>query len=184
MNMKLSIYKNFALVAMCILCVSFQTYAQENASPKIEVKQVAAQKAAVIKVTVPTNVMGQKMGELYGKLFGYLGANKIQPVGAAFAVYYEYDPKGNTVFEVGVPIASPIQGNDEIKFKEFPAMKVLATLYVGPYEKIGPVYVALTKYASDNKIVTLSTPWEVYLTDPNQVKDPNKYQTMVYFPVK
>jgi effector-binding domain-containing protein len=50
------------------------------------------------------------------------------------------NPQGNTVFEVGVQVSSAIQGNDEVKYKEFPAMKVVSTLYVGSYENVAPAY--------------------------------------------
>ena len=70
---------------------------------KIEIKHIDAQKALIIKADVPTSEVGPKMGEMYGELFSYLGQNQINPVGPPFAVYYSFDPQGNTIFEAGVP---------------------------------------------------------------------------------
>ena len=182
MKTKFSINTMFIVLAI-MFSFSVHTLAQTTA-PKIEVKDIAAQKALVIKITVTSSAIGQKMGELYGKLFTYMGANNLQIAGAPFAIYYSYDPKGNTEFEAGVPISASATGNDEVKYKEIPAMKVISSLHVGSYDSTGPVYEAITKYAKDNKLETQSATWEVYLTDPNTEKDPTKYKTLIYFVVK
>lgn len=184
MKTKLPLRK-IGIVIFAMFCITFQVFSQQTVTfPKIEVKDIAAQKAVSIKTTVPSASIGQKMGELYGKLFSHLGNNSVQPAGHPFTVYYSYDPNGNTEFEAGVPVSKDVQGTDEIKFKEYPAMKVLSTLYVGPYEKVGPVYEALKKYATDNKLETQPLSWEIYLTDPTSETDPNKYQTIIYFVLK
>jgi effector-binding domain-containing protein len=176
----------FRLVTLSLLfcLLSWPIFGQSTGNYKIEVKQVAAIKAAVIKVTTSSTEMSNKMSELYGKIFAYLGENKIQLVGPPFAVYYAFDPKGNTTFEVGAPINEKLKESADIKYKEFPAMKVISTMHIGPYDQITPVYAALEKYAKENKIAFVPVSWEIYLTDPNTEKDPNKYQTLVYFPVK
>ena len=168
---------------VCIFCFSGGIFSQ-TADIKVETKQVGSQKTLVIKSTVPSSDMSKAMGDLFGKLFGYLGSNNIQPAGPPFAVYYDYDPKGNTVFELGVPVASETKGTNEIVYKEFPAMKVISSLYVGPYEKVGPVYEYISKYIKDNGLQISGPTWEIYLTNPGQEPDPNKYQTAIYYPVK
>ncbi|HEY4784513.1 MAG TPA: GyrI-like domain-containing protein [Bacteroidales bacterium] len=184
MKTKMSV-TGICIALAVMLNTPFKVTAQSSpTTPKIEVKEVNAQKALTIKVSVPTNTIGQKMGELYGKLFGHLGENSLQPAGAPFAVYYSFDPNGNTEFEVGVPVSTETKGTDEIKYKEYPAMKVISTLYVGPYEKMGPVYEALKKYAADNKLETQPATWEVYLTDPMKETDTSKYQTLIYYVIK
>lgn len=169
--------------------ISFKTVvAQEqvkcSGEPKIEIKHIEAQKALVVKADVPTSEIGPKMGELYGLLFGYLGQNQLQPAGPAFAVYYSFDPQGNTVFEAGVPILAKTKGNGEVFYKEFEGMNAVSTLYIGPYEKMEPVYIALDKFIKDNNLKEKGISWEVYLTDPMAEPDPNKYQTLIYFPVE
>ena len=188
--------KTLQIVLRCVMVSLFVTIlsglnylavAQQDAntvvSPKIEIKQVEAQKALVIKVQIPSKDIGAKMGELYGKLFTYVGTNRIATSGAPFAVYYEYNPQGNTTFEVGVPVSSLIQGSEEITYKEFPAMKVASSLFIGPYDQTGPIYEALMKYIKDNNLQINGASWEIYLNDPMQVKDPSKYQTLIYFPI-
>ena len=151
---------------------------------KIEIKNIDPQKTLVIKADVPTSEVGPKMGEFYGKLFQYIGQNQIKAVGPPFAVYYSFDPKGNTVFEAGIPIENKVEVTGEIDYKEFEATKAASTLYTGPYEKMEPAYIALQKYLKDNNIKEKGTAWEVYLTDPSEEPDPNNYKTIIYFPVE
>jgi len=150
----------------------------------IEVKQVEAQKAIVIKYDVPNKDIGPAMGKAFEKLYGFLMSNNIVPAGPPFSVYYSFDPNGNTVFEVGVPVSGPFNGNEELVYKEFPAVKAVSTLYKGPYENMQPVYSELSNYIASNGFEATGTSWEVYLTDPSQETDPKDYQTIIYFPVK
>jgi effector-binding domain-containing protein len=179
--------KTLSVYLLALICFGVQGIAQETKvksdSLKIEVKQVEAQKAIVIKVTVATREIGQKMGEVYGKLFSYSGANNITPAGPPFSVYYEFDPNGNTTFEAGFPVSQVVKSEGDVVYKEYPAMKVVSTLYVGPYEKMMEPYTALDKYIKDNKLETIKTSWEVYLTNPMEVK-PEENKTIIYFPIK
>ncbi|NJK87910.1 MAG: GyrI-like domain-containing protein [Bacteroidales bacterium] len=149
---------------------------------KIEVKNIDAQKALVIKKETPTSQIGEAMGEVYGKLFSYLEQNNIAPAGAPFAVYLEFDPQGKTVFEAGVPVSSDANVSGELIMKDYPGMKVACTKFVGSYDKMMPVYEAMDKYLKDSKLEAAGGPWEVYLTDP-AVTEPDKNETLVYFPV-
>lgn len=161
------------------------TAQQPNAqSPVFEIKSLDAQKAFTMKAEVQTSEISAKMGEMYKKLYSYLGENHIQPVGPPFAVYYSFDPSGKTVFEAGVPVASVQKSPTDIVFKEYPAMKVLKTLYVGEYEKMAPVYEKMEQYLKDQKLESTNMVWEVYLTDPATVKSPADNQTLIYYCIK
>ena len=186
-NKSLFYSSGISFLICLLLSLSFKVFSQESndiTGLKIEVKEVEAAKALVIKTSVPINEIGPKMGEMYGKLFGFLEENNIEPVGPPFAVYYEFNPEGNTTFETGIPVAQTVEGNEVISFKEFPAMKVATTIYTGAYETFIPVYEALSKYLEENKLESDGTTWEIYLTDPNEVEDPNENQTIIYFPIK
>ncbi len=186
-NKSLFISSGIFFLVCLLLSFSFQVFSQESdniTDLKIEVKKIESVKALVIKTSVPMNEIGPKMGEMYGKLFDFLEKNDIKPAGPPFAVYYEFNPEGNTTFETGIPVTENVEGNEEISFKEFPAMKVITTLYYGAYENLMPVYKALGKYLEKNKLESDGTTWEIYLTDPNEMEDPNENQTIIYFPIK
>jgi effector-binding domain-containing protein len=124
------------------------------------------------------------MGELYQQLFSYMGSAQIQPAGPPFAVYYSYEPEGNTVFETGIPVQGKSEGKGEIIYKEYPGMKVVSTLFIGAYEDMGHIYQALENYLKENKLESTGSSWEVYLTDPGEVESPDENKTLIYFPIK
>ena len=150
----------------------------------IEVKDIDAQNALVMKADVPMSTISEKMGEIYKTLFTYVGENGIQPAGPAFAVYYSWEPEGNIVFEAGVPVASETEGTNEIIYKEFPVMKAVSTLYTGSYENMEPVYNDIMKYIEENELESTGNSWEIYLTDPSKVASPDDNKTLIYFPIK
>lgn len=178
MKNKIKPFKSFVFTA--ILFISCVVSAQEY---NIEVKNVDATRAVIIKAETASSDIGQSMGEIYGKLFSFLGQKNVSPAGAPFAVYYKFDPQGNTEYEGGVPVKGKIETSGEISFKEYPAMKVVSVMYTGAYENMMPVYNAIDKYIKDNKLEKAGASWEVYLTDPDETT-PEKNQTIIYFPVK
>jgi effector-binding domain-containing protein len=121
------------LVSFVIICAFYGAYTNLHAQDSlgksshtdILVKEIDAQKALLMKAEVPMNAIGQKMGELYQTLFTYLQDKGIAPAGAAFAIYYSFDPNGTTVFEAGVPIAEKTEGKENIVYRELPVMKVV-----------------------------------------------------------
>lgn len=178
----MSIIKVYVIFFLMSILMVNKGFAQDSAN--IEIKDIDAQKALIIKAEVETSQIGPKMGELYGKLFEYTGKNNIQMTGAPFAVYYSFDPTGKTVFEVACPVGSKTESKDGVEFKEYPSMKVVTTLYNGAYENMMPVYEKLQGYLAANNLKSTGIVWEVYLTDPQEVKDPNENQTIIYFPIE
>ncbi len=177
------------LVITCLLSGNLNSTIAQDSEKKysrtdILVRDIDAQKTLVMKAEIPMSAIGTKMGEMYGSIFGYLQTQNIAPAGAPFAIYYSYDPNGNTIFEAGVPVAETVQGNETISYKEFPVTKVVSTVYTGSYENMGTVYAEIQKYLADNKLESTGVTWEVYLTDPSSVSDPSQNQTIIYFPVK
>jgi effector-binding domain-containing protein len=177
------------LIALCLISSVFvklqaQDPAKKSSHTEIVIKEIPAQKTLVIHADVPASQIGQKIGEMYGELFAFMQTQKITPAGPVFALYYSWDPNGNTVFEAGIPVSEEVSGNDHIQFKEFQAMKAVSTLFTGAYEDFGSVYTEIDNYIKENKIEAAGQSWEVYLTDPSSIKDQSQNQTIIYFPIK
>ena len=178
---KIVLRKGIIMLFLLIVAGNYLS-AQEN-NYKIEVKQMDGIKALVIKADIPTAEIADNMGPLFGKLMNYMQEKEVAPGGPPFAVYYSFDPEGNTVFEIGAPVASACEGNGEIEFKEYPPTKAVSTLFVGAYADMVPVYEAMDKYMKDNNLEHQGIVWEVYYTDPSEVA-PEENQTLIYYPLK
>ena len=169
-----------------LLCIFISINAQESkdgGSSKFEIKQVEAVKALVINAETTMQEIGPTMGNIYSQLFSYVESDSIQLAGPPFTVYLSWDPEGTVVFESGLPVAKADAGKDDIVFKEYPAMKVVSTLYKGSYEKMEAVYNEMMEYMKTNNLESTNSSWEIYLTDPNEVA-PEDNQTIIYFPIK
>ena len=182
MKFKQIVRRKGMLMLFLIVVAGNNITAQEN-NYKIEVKQMDGIKALVIKADIPTAEIADNMGPLFGKLMNYMQENGVAPEGPPFAVYYSFDPEGNTVFELGAPVASVCEGNGEIEFKEYPPTKAVSTMFVGAYTGMMPVYEAMDKYMKDNNLQQEGIVWEVYYTNPSEVA-PEENQTLIYYPLK
>ena len=149
-----------------------------------DMKMVTTQpmKAMVYKTSATMDQMQAKMEEAFGKLMNYCKEQGIEPASAPYAMYYEYDPDQQTVFEVGIPVSKKCQETEEIKFRQVPEQNAVMAKHTGAYESIYLTYNTIQKFMNEKKLKISGPPWEVYLTDPDQVKAPSKWETLVYFP--
>lgn len=139
-------------------------------------------KAMVYKTSATMDQMQTKMGEAFGKLMTYCNEQGIKPASAPYAMYYEYDPDQQTVFEVGIPVQEKCKETEEITFKQIPEQKAVMAKHTGAYESIYITYNTIQKFMNEQNLKISGPPWEVYLTDPDRVKDQSKWETLVYFP--
>ena len=56
--------------------------------------------------------------------------------------------------------------------------------YFGPYENIGSVHDAISRYIKVMDLEYAGPPWEIYVTDPMQEPDTAKWETVVCYPIK
>ncbi|NEN25503.1 hypothetical protein G3O08_18585 [Cryomorpha ignava] len=124
--------------------------------------------------------------ERYGKLMAYIGEDgQKNMLGAPFAIFSVWDEENNLAeIEVAVACKSTKPGKDKIKKGDTYAGEVLKCQFMGPYENTGEAHEFINKYASDNNLEITGSPWEVYVTDPANEPDQNKWITEVYYPIK
>jgi len=60
----------------------------------------------------------------------------------------------------------------------------VVTVHRGPYNGLTDTYNALAAWMEANGHEQGGAPWEVYLTDPGETRDPADYRTEVYWPVR
>jgi effector-binding domain-containing protein len=97
------------------------------------VVQTAAQRTAVIYVTVPRADIQRVMGPAIGEVMAAVAAQGIAPAGLVFT-YHLRNPSDVFDFEVGVPVASPVAAIGRVGRGALPAATVARAAYSGPYE--------------------------------------------------
>jgi effector-binding domain-containing protein len=132
--------------------------------------------------------ISKTLGELYSKIQAKIDENKLAMAGAPCAMYPGYKP-GDTLVKIiaCIPTNNLCKGkcDEGMKCMEIKTTKCVMSKYLGPYETNHIAYEAIQKYITEHKL-TMSgdMPWEEYENDPMTEKDPSKYITNVYWPIK
>lgn len=127
-----------------------------------------------------------ELGKSWEELFNWLNNNKVKSTGVPFSIYYDDPTKvkpESTKYEVCVPVPAGTKGDKAVQVKKFGPAQVASTIYIGPYEKIGPTYQKLTEWTMNNNFEIAGPPHEFYLNSPNQVPA-ESLKTEICFPVK
>lgn len=127
-----------------------------------------------------------EMGKPLMELFTWLGKNKVMPAGAPFGVYYDDPAKvkpESTRYEVCVPVPAGTKGDKMVKVKKFGPVQVAATIFIGPYDKVGLTYQKLAEWIMNNNYKLAGPAHEFYLNSPDEVPA-ESLQTQIAFPVR
>lgn len=153
----------------------------------IEVKEIEATPVLYKAMKVDRDSIGSALGECLPAVFGYVMENGLQPAGHPYVRYMNMSDAFFDI-EAGIPLvegsASQPAADTGIAAGELPAGKVASTIHTGPYEGLREAYAAIERWlneSSDHEAV--GPPWEVYLTDPGEVPNPEDWQTEVLFPI-
>lgn len=134
-------------------------------------------KRATIEIT--------QIGTVIGSVFEAIFQNGMQPCGPVMTFYMdlEFHPEHADV-EVCVPV---MPCNDQAAI---PGVKLLdvglcaTCTYVGAYSKMGMAYAAVMKWIEENQYKVAYAPFDVYLNNPQDVKNPEELMTEIWFPIQ
>jgi effector-binding domain-containing protein len=127
----------------------------------------------------------------FGEVFGWLAQRGIAPAGAPFFRYNVIDMERQLNVEAGVPVAAPVEGDDQVIAGTLPAGRYATYLHVGPYDGLIGAVDTLLQWADaqglewDSSGAEGGERWgcrlESYLTDPSQQPDASKWETQLAF---
>ncbi|MCX7785427.1 MAG: GyrI-like domain-containing protein [candidate division WOR-3 bacterium] len=127
-----------------------------------------------------------EVGKAFAELTSRALLNKVTITGTPFAIYYD-DPNKvipeSTRYEVCIPVASSTKEDKLIKIKKLPPTEVASTIYIGPYDKIGPTYLNFMSWLEKNNYIISGPAREIYLNDPSKVPA-ESLKTEIQFPIK
>ncbi len=154
-------------------------------SPKLEQRREQAYVAIRANATRPE--LSTKLPPLIGELASWLAARGVNPMGAPFYRYLIIDQSEKFDIEVGVPVSSPLQGDDRVDVGVIPSGCYAVTTHIGSYDHLQYATAELKKWAAENDVQWDSSEdesrWgarlETYLTDPSEEPDPKKWQTEI-----
>jgi effector-binding domain-containing protein len=155
-----------------------------------DITQRAAQPYAGISVWVTPAALGS-VADRIPEIFGWLGARGITPVGPPFFRYLVIDMERELLVEAGVPVASAVEDDGEIRGGTLPAGRFAVLTHTGAPDTLVAPTSALLDWAEarglafDVSHTDAGEKWgcrlENYLTDPAEQPDTSKWQTELAF---
>lgn len=155
-----------------------------------EITQRAAQPYAGISAWVTMASVGS-VAHRIPEIFGWLGSRGIGPAGPPFFRYHVIDMERELLVEVGVPVASEIEDDGEIRGGTLPAGRFAVMTHTGAPQTLMAATSALLDWAAGQGLAWDVAPtdkgeqWgcrlEFYLTNPADEPDTSKWQTELAF---
>ena len=144
--------------------------------------ELRAQPVISIREQLAQEQLPAFFGRAFGELYAHLGRHGTPPRGEPFVVYHAFGPGGIDA-EVCLPVPTVVPATDRITYKELPAMTVVETLHVGPYDELGQAYLVLDQWIDDHGFLAAGPVRERYLNEPGPGVSPATYRTIVQIPI-
>ena len=147
-----------------------------------EITNTMAQPFAGIRFTIPRSEIQTVMGPGINEVMAAIEAQGSSPIGPWFTHHFKMDP-ATFDFEICVPIGAPIAAIGRVFCGEKPALKVVRTIYQGPYEGLGGAWGEFGGWITANGHVTGLDLYECYQVGPESGPDPAQWRTELSRPL-
>lgn len=144
--------------------------------------QTQAQASATIHLTVPRDQIQSVMGPAMQEVMQTVAAQGAQPAGPLFS-YHRHIPTDTFDFEVGIPVARPVDPTGRVQPSELPATRIARTIYRGPYEGLGDAWGKFNQWIEAQGLKAGPTLWECYAVGPESGSDTTQWQTELNRPL-
>jgi effector-binding domain-containing protein len=144
--------------------------------------QTQAQASATIHLTVPRDQIQSVMGPAMQEVMQTVAAQGAQPAGPLFS-YHRHIPTDTFDFEVGVPVARPVDPAGRVQPSELPATRIARTIYRGPYEGLGDAWCEFMDWMKSQQLKPAADLWECYLAGPESSDNPADWRTELNRPL-
>lgn len=137
-----------------------------------------------IRDTVNQREMSNIHGKLYAKINQYMDANAVESDAAPLIIYHLWTDSIVDV-EAGIPIKDSLMVSDShIRLNKMLPGNVVTATHYGSYERLPETYFGINEWMRKNRVIVVSPPWESYVTDPAKEENPDKWETVIFFPVE
>ncbi len=129
--------------------------------------------------------LAEVLADVLPAVFGYAMEAGLAMTGPPFVRYVDQSAAFFEI-EAGVPLAQPATVPDDkpdIIAGALPGGDAAVTVHVGPYDRLGEAHAAVDRWIAENDYSMSGGPWEVYLTDPAEVADPEEWKTQIFWPL-
>lgn len=118
------------------------------------------------------------MGPTIGEVFRAVAAQEVSLTGPWFTHHFRR-PGDTFDFEACVPVATPIAPVGRVQPSQWPEMRVVRTVYHGPYEGLGEAWAEFLDRIEADGLKIAEDLWECYLTGRESDSDPTRWRTQL-----
>lgn len=136
-----------------------------------------------IRATVPMSALPRFFGEAFHELAAAATSEGRSMAGPPFARYHSVATETIDV-EAVMPIRGATGTTGRVHPVDLAGGPAIQVHHVGPYDGIKPAYEAIARWMAEHRRAPAEPPREVYLTDPQAVPDPNRWETLVIQPLR
>lgn len=158
----------------------------EETNQSVTVQDLPATPVLYMERRIDRDEFAAVLGELLPAVFQYVMGEGLAMAGPPYVRYMEQTAAFLSV-QAGIPLVEmpkPPGQETNIEVGELPGGPTATTIHRGPYETLGDSHMVLDRWMADNGRAAAGPPWEVYLTDPGEVPDPNDWETQILWPVQ
>jgi len=165
----------------------------EQQEPVVE--RLEAQRYVAVRGEVTENSFRSFIDQNFSRPFEWLGSQGKAPAGPPLIRYLSLDNGGNPrLMDLGVPVAEPVEPDEDFIAGELPAGEYLTYLHVGPFQHenltdLRDAVERMLAWAEENGVELDRTETdegpefgasaEYYLVDPSTEPDFTKWQTRI-----
>ena len=136
----------------------------------------------VVRTRTPVGRLPEVLGPAWGAVMARARALGAMPSEPPFVGYHNADME-DLDLEIGFTFTAPLEGEGEVQASEIPDGPAVATVHVGPYDRIGEAYEALQAWMSQHGHAPSGPSYEHYLDDPDEVA-PDELRTRIVWPIR
>lgn len=146
----------------------------------INLVEVPSMNLLYIRKMVQEHEFPEEYNSSFGKLLEKIKKDKLTIEAPPMVLFHssEYSPFGLDT-EFAIPVKEYVKGT-----RDFNPGLCLKTVVHGSYSDLSSVYAKQIQWAEKEGYECTSALFEVYVTDPSEVKNENELITEVYYPVK
>ena len=149
---------------------------------KPQVVETPTQLVAIVHIDTPRSKMHEVMAPGIGEAIAAVKAQGIGPTGPWFAHHLKMSSDAFN-FDICVPVSAPVKSVGRVKPWERPELKVVRTVYHGPYEGLGKAWHEFGNWTEANGYKTTSDLYECYVVGPDSSLNPEDWRTELSRPL-
>ncbi|MEM9132913.1 MAG: AraC family transcriptional regulator [Actinomycetota bacterium] len=160
-------------------------HSEHTMSYSIERSELTETPVLFIRSRADKSAVAEVLGQSLPTVYGHVMEAGLAMAGPPYVRYLDQSPAFVTL-EAGIPLvdtppAPPADG--DIIAGALPGGTAATTVHTGPYETIGAGHEAIDRWMAAEGESSGGAPWEIYVTDPADVPDPEDWQTRIVWPL-